>query len=105
MAALSAWSGLTGWIESAATLLERERELSELAQATRDVEHGRGRMVVVEASAGLGKTSLLRVACARAIEAGFTCLRARAIELAPAPHQLAAAVRPIGDRADHLGRR
>ena len=46
-------------IETAATLLERERELTELADALTDAQRGRGRVVLVEAPAGLGKTSLL----------------------------------------------
>ena len=38
-------------------------------------------MVLVEAPAGLGKTSLLGAAAEMAADAGFTCLRARASEL------------------------
>ena len=62
-------------------LLERERELTALASALRDAERGRGGVVLVEAPAGLGKTSLLKAACEAASEAGFACLRARASEL------------------------
>jgi DNA-binding CsgD family transcriptional regulator len=62
-------------------LLERERELAALASALREAERGRGGVVLVEAPAGLGKTSLLRVAGEEASEAGFACLRARASEL------------------------
>jgi len=68
-------------IEAVARLLERERELSELSDAVRAAQGGRGRIVLVEAPAGLGKTSLLRAAGQAAGEAGFTCLRARASEL------------------------
>jgi DNA-binding CsgD family transcriptional regulator len=68
-------------IESAATLLEREHELTELDNALTDAQRGQGRAVLVEAPAGLGKTSLLRAASQAAAEAGFTCLRARASEL------------------------
>jgi DNA-binding CsgD family transcriptional regulator len=68
-------------IETAATLLERERELAALDDALTQAEGGVGRVVVIEAAAGLGKTSLLRAASERAGEAGFTCLRARAGEL------------------------
>jgi DNA-binding CsgD family transcriptional regulator len=74
-------NGLTVGIEGAARLLERERELAELDKVLSEVERGRGQVVVVEASSGLGKTSLLRAACATAEEAGFICLRARATEL------------------------
>src|SRR4029453_15100615 len=68
-------------IEAGATLLERERELAALASALRDAERGRGRVVLVEAAAGLGKTSLLNAAGEAASEAGFACFRARASEL------------------------
>jgi DNA-binding CsgD family transcriptional regulator len=68
-------------VETAATLLERERELAELRNGVADAQAGRGRVVLVEAPAGLGKTSLLRAASEIAAEAGFVCLRARAGEL------------------------
>ena len=57
------------------TLLERERELSELTTALSDAWEGRGRFVLVEAPAGLGKSSLVRAALDDAD--GFTVLRAR----------------------------
>ena len=62
-------------------LLERDLELSELGDALDQAQQGRGRLVVIEAPAGLGKTSLLRAACRLADEAGVACLRARASEL------------------------
>jgi predicted ATPase len=68
-------------IEAGAMLLERERELAALASALREAERGRGGVVLVEAPAGLGKTSLLKVASEAASEAGFACFRARASEL------------------------
>ena len=68
-------------IEGVATLLERERELHELNRALTEAQRGRGQFVLVEAPAGLGKTSLLRAAFNSAVENGFTCLRARAGEL------------------------
>ena len=67
--------------ESATTLLERERELAALRQALDDASERRGRVVLIEAPAGLGKTSLLRAASDTAAERGFTCLRARANDL------------------------
>jgi DNA-binding CsgD family transcriptional regulator len=73
--------GQTVEIEGAARLLEREQELGELSDAVRAAQRARGRIVLVEAAAGLGKTSLLRAAVQLAAEAGFTCLRARASEL------------------------
>jgi DNA-binding CsgD family transcriptional regulator len=68
-------------IETPPPLLERERELAELGSALTEARQGRGQVVLIEASAGLGKTSLLRVAGQTAAAAGFTCLRARASEL------------------------
>jgi DNA-binding CsgD family transcriptional regulator len=63
------------------TLLERERELRELDEALAAALEGGGRLILIEAPAGLGKTSLLNVACEAAAAEGFVCLRARATEL------------------------
>ena len=68
-------------VEAAATLLEREFELAALGRALTEAQRGRGQVVVIEAPAGIGKTSLLRAATETAAAAGFTCLRARASEL------------------------
>ncbi|MGH2992513.1 MAG: ATP-binding protein, partial [Solirubrobacterales bacterium] len=68
-------------IETTATLLERDRELDELGDALTGAQQGRGRVVLVEAPAGLGKTSLLAAASEIAAEAGMAWLRARATEL------------------------
>jgi DNA-binding CsgD family transcriptional regulator len=68
-------------IEAVTTLLEREHDLTELRNALTEAQQGRGRLIVVEAPAGLGKTSLLRAAFQTAAATGFTCLRARAGEL------------------------
>jgi DNA-binding CsgD family transcriptional regulator len=62
-------------------LLEREHELETLRLALTEAHQGRGRMVLVEAAAGFGKTSLLRAAAEDAGGMGFACLRARAGEL------------------------
>jgi len=62
-------------------LLERERELAELDGALAAARAGRGRLVVVEAAAGLGKTRLLAAARERAAAAGLRPLTARATEL------------------------
>src|SRR5262245_15117409 len=68
-------------IEGGAMLVERERELAAFASALREAERGRGAVVLVEAPAGLGKTSLLKAAGEAGSKAGFACLRARASEL------------------------
>jgi AAA ATPase-like protein len=68
-------------IETPEPLLEREHELIELGDALNAARQGHGQLVLIEAPAGLGKTSLLRAACERAVTEGFTCLRARASEL------------------------
>ena len=68
-------------IETAESLLERERELAAIHGALSEAGQSRGRIVLVEAPAGLGKTSLLRAAAQAADRAGFTGLRARAGEL------------------------
>ena len=68
-------------IHTTATLLERERELTEFDRVLTDAEDRHGRVLVVEAPSGLGKTSLLGEAATRADATGFTCLRARASDL------------------------
>jgi len=64
-----------------AELLEREKELADLAAALDEAVAGRGSALAIEASAGLGKTRLLKEA--RAIAAGreAVVLSARATEL------------------------
>ena len=59
------------------SLHERERELA----AVEELLDGRGRMLLFEGRAGIGKTSLIEVACSRAAELGFEVLRARGSEL------------------------
>jgi hypothetical protein len=63
---------------SVTTLLERELEVGVLSDSLTEAERGRGCVVLIEAPAGLGKTSLLTATCETAAEAGFACLRARA---------------------------
>jgi DNA-binding CsgD family transcriptional regulator len=62
-------------------LLEREREVAELDASARAACAGTGRLVVVEAHAGLGKTRLLAAARAAGGAAGMRVLAARATEL------------------------
>lgn len=68
-------------VATAATLLERERELRALDYAIAEAGDARGRVILVEGLAGLGKTSLLAAAGRSAADKGFLCLRARATEL------------------------
>ncbi len=63
------------------TLLEREQELEELDAALGEVQRERGQIVLIEAPAGLGKSSLLWRTFDTAAGMGFTCLRARGSEL------------------------
>ena len=63
-------------------LLERDGDLSQITTAFDGVTGcGSGQLVVVEAAAGLGKTSLLAAALASASERGFDLLSARGSEL------------------------
>ena len=66
---------------AAEPLLEREGELVELGNVLSLAQDRRGRVALIEAPAGIGKTSLLRAACETAAKARITCLRARATEL------------------------
>jgi DNA-binding CsgD family transcriptional regulator len=58
-------------------LLERERELGELDAALALAAEGSGRLIAFEGHAGMGKSSLLAAARARAEAAGLLVLRAR----------------------------
>ena len=60
-----------------ARLRERERELA----AVEVLLERRGRVLVVEGRSGIGKTSLVDAACARADELGHQVVRARGSEL------------------------
>ncbi len=72
---------MTGAPTAVESLLERDRELGELRTALATAQEGAGRIVLVEAAPGLGKTSLLLAATETAVAEGFMCLRARATEL------------------------
>jgi DNA-binding CsgD family transcriptional regulator len=58
-------------------LRERERELA----AVEELLEQRGRMLLLEGRSGIGKTSLVEAACARAGELGHEVVRARGSEL------------------------
>jgi DNA-binding CsgD family transcriptional regulator len=67
--------------EGAMRLLEREEEVRRLTAAVEEAASGRGRMVLVEGAAGIGKTRLLECAREAARERGMEVLSARASEL------------------------
>jgi DNA-binding CsgD family transcriptional regulator len=67
--------------ETGAGLLERERELAALDAVLAEARRERGRLVAIEAPAGLGKTRLLHAARRRAADAGMAVCSARATEL------------------------
>ncbi len=62
------------------TLLERDEALARLDDAVAAARAGRGRLVVVEAGPGLGKTRLVAEARARAATAGLRVLAGRGTE-------------------------
>ena len=62
-------------------MFEREGELAALSAAAADAAAGRGTVVLVEGPAGIGKTTLLRAACARTQEACWQVLTARGLAL------------------------
>jgi hypothetical protein len=59
-------------------LLERDEQLAGIEAALADARAGRGRFVVVEGPAGIGKTALLAAARTAAAESGMRLLRSRA---------------------------
>src|SRR5205807_6948845 len=64
-----------------AGLVERLREREREVAAVEELLDGGGRMLLLEGRAGIGKTSLVEVACSRAAELGHEVLRARGSEL------------------------
>lgn len=89
----------------AAPLLERAHEIARLHAALDDAAEGRGRLVVVEGPAGIGKTALLGRTCAAACDR-FVVLRARGGELEREfPHGLVRQLFEAHLRAVHPNRR
>jgi DNA-binding CsgD family transcriptional regulator len=66
---------------SAGALLERERELGTLHEGLDRASAGEGTLILIEGSAGVGKTELTREAQAAAERAGLLPLEARGSEL------------------------
>jgi len=62
-------------------LLERERERTAIARLIADARGGSGRLLVLEGSAGIGKTRLLSAARTEAEVGGMRVLTARGSEL------------------------
>jgi DNA-binding CsgD family transcriptional regulator len=62
-------------------LLERSEELVRIGSALAEARSGRGRFVLVEGPAGIGKTALLTAARAAAADGGMRVLRSRGTEL------------------------
>jgi hypothetical protein len=70
----------TGRGRATPALLEREAALAALADALADARDGEGRLLVVEGSAGIGKSRLLAEARTLAVAAGMQVLSSRAGE-------------------------
>ncbi len=62
-------------------LLERQHELERIEETLADARTGRGRFLVIEGPAGIGKTALLAAARAAATDSGMRVLRSRGAEL------------------------
>ena len=73
--------GKHGGAPSSGTLLERDGEMSAIADACRSARDGDGRLVVVAGRAGIGKSGILADGQRSARTAGFTVLTARGSEL------------------------
>ena len=63
------------------SLLERGAELARIESALAEARAGRGTFVVIEGSAGIGKTALLTAVRTEAAERGMRVLRSRGTEL------------------------
>jgi DNA-binding CsgD family transcriptional regulator len=66
---------------AAEPLLERSDELARIESALAEARMGRGRFLVIEGPAGIGKTALLAAARTTAAEDGMRMLRSRGTEL------------------------
>jgi Rad3-related DNA helicase len=61
--------------------LERDEELARIGELIAGARAGSGRLALIEAPAGVGKTRLLDEACEAGEAAGLRVLRARGVEL------------------------
>jgi hypothetical protein len=92
-------------------LFERDAELQVIADLMHRAKHGAGAMVMVEASAGLGKSVLLDHAAASASGAGLLVLRAcghqleRGVRLGYRPVAVRGAAAPWGGRVERVAGR
>jgi MoxR-like ATPase len=68
-----------------ARLFDRDRELSAVGALLDDVLSGAGGLLLVEGEAGIGKTGMVRAACALARANGLRVLGARGSELESRP--------------------
>jgi DNA-binding CsgD family transcriptional regulator/tetratricopeptide (TPR) repeat protein len=62
-------------------MLERDGELARIHELINGARHGSGRLVLIEAPAGVGKTRLIDEACHAGEAAGMQILRARGVAL------------------------
>lgn len=72
---------VTGIVSGGAQLVDREQELAGISSALEAAGAGNGRVLIVEGSAGIGKTELLRIARSSAARSGFTALCAAGAEV------------------------
>jgi DNA-binding CsgD family transcriptional regulator len=73
---------MVGAVPPESALLEREGELQQLSRSLQAAREGNGRFVLVEGSAGVGKTSLLNACAELAVDLGMLPLRVRGDEVA-----------------------
>jgi predicted ATPase len=64
-------------MENDVQLLERDAQLTQVADLLQRVSHGRGAVALIEGAPGIGQTALWRVACAQAERAGALVLLGR----------------------------
>lgn len=71
----------TGIVSGGVQLVDREQELAAISSALAATTAGNGQVLIVEGSAGIGKTELLRIARSSAARSGFTALYAAGAEV------------------------